>query len=53
MHLLEDTVDVDGECLGSPFLGGGLLGGGGGFDGSGCFTGSFLGTHYLDYDFCF
>ena len=29
VHLLEDTVDVDGESLGSPSLGGSLLGFGG------------------------
>ena len=44
VHLLEDSVDVDGEGLGSSTLGGGaldseFLGGGGGL------SGGFLGTH--------
>ena len=46
VHLLEDTVDVDGEGLGSSSLGGSLLGGTGGSAGCGCFTGSFLG-HFV------
>ena len=41
VHLLEDTVDVDGESLGSPSLGGSLLGGG--LAGSGSFSGGSLG----------
>ena len=46
VHLLEDSVDVDGEGLGSSSLGGSLLGGSLTTD-SGNFTGSgFLGTHY-------
>ena len=46
MDLLEDTVDVDGEGLGSLFLGGGSLGSGSAA-GSGCLSGSFLG--HFDY----
>ena len=45
MDLLEDTVDVDREGLGSLLLGGGSLGSG--FAGSGCLSGSFLG--HFDY----
>jgi len=43
VDLLEDSVDVDGEGLGSSSLGGSLLGGFGGSAGSGCFTGGSLG----------
>ena len=40
VHLLEDTVDVDGESLGSPSLGGSLLGGFGGHAAGGSLSGS-------------
>ena len=43
VDLLEDSVDVDGEGLGSSSLGGSLLGGFGGSAGCGCFTGGSLG----------
>ena len=43
VHLLEDTVDVDREGLGSSSLGGSLLGGTGGGAGCGSLSGSFLG----------
>ena len=43
VHLLEDTVDVDGEGLGSSSLGGSLAGSLGGSAGSGSFTGGSLG----------
>ena len=46
VHLLEDTVDVDGEGLGSSSLGGSLLGGTGGGAGCGSLSGSFLG-HFV------
>ena len=46
VHLLEDTVDVDGEGLGSSSLGGSLLGGTGGSAGCGSLSGSFLG-HFV------
>ena len=46
VHLLEDTVDVDGEGLGSSLLGGSLLGGLGGGAGCGSLSGSFLG-HFV------
>ena len=42
VHLLEDSVDVDGEGLGSPSLGGSSLGSNLAA-GSGCLSGSFLG----------
>ena len=42
VDLLEDSVDVDGEGLGSLSLWGGLSGG---FLGGGSFSGCFLGAH--------
>jgi hypothetical protein len=51
VHLLEDTVDVDGEGLGSSSLGGSLLGSGSGGAGSGSFTGGSLG--HFEIVFCF
>ena len=51
VHLLEDTVDVDVEGLGSPSLGGSLLGGASGGAGSGSLAGGFLG--HFDYEFLF
>lgn len=51
VHLLEDTVDVDGEGLGSSSLGGSLLGGLGGSAGSGGFAGGSLG--HFDVVFVF
>ena len=44
VHLLEDSVDVDGEGLGSSALGSGSLDGLAA--GSGCLSGSFLG-HFI------
>ena len=49
VHLLEDTVDVDGEGLGSSSLGGSLLGDG--FAGSGGFTRGSLGHFDLVFVF--
>merc|ERR1719230_815196 len=43
VHLLEDTVDVDREGLGSSSLGGSLLGSLGGSAGSGSLSGGSLG----------
>ena len=47
VHLLEDTVDVDGEGLGSSSLGGGLLGGSAA-TGSGSFSRGGLLCHFDD-----
>ncbi len=47
VHLLEDTVDVDGEGLGSSSLGGSLLGSLGGSAGSGSLSGGSLGHFVL------
>ena len=47
VHLLEDTVDVDGEGLGSSSLGGGLLGGSAA-TGSGSFSRGGLLCHFVD-----
>ena len=46
VHLLEDTVDVDGEGLGSPSLGGSLLDGLGGAFAGGSLSGGSLG-HFV------
>ena len=48
VHLLEDTVDVDAEGLGSPSLGGSLLGGLGGSAGDGSSSRGFLGHFDLE-----
>ena len=47
VHLLEDTVDVDGEGLGSTSLGGSLLGGTCGGAGSGSLSRGSLGHFEL------
>ena len=52
MHLLEDSVDVDGEGLGSSSFGGSLLGSLGGSAGSGSFAGGSLG-HFENSWFLF